>query len=179
MAAETGDLSKSSQLLDQVLKLQPGNPEATSRKADVDARAAALARKFSVSGTTVIGGKAAKGPTGFDLGGGGAVQRESSAQIRCTTTPASVEPGKAYSVSCSILNIGSKSFKLESVTVNESADGARSAGAGLAPRQDIAPQSSVVILQRSGTWGAKSQWSLDILAKTNKEESFRAIYSWR
>ena len=146
----------------------------------MDARLASLGRKFSVSATTVLGGKSAKkGPTGFDLGGGAVVQTEFSAQIRCTTTPTSIEAGTSYSVRCSILNIGTKAFRLESIATTETTDGAKSAGAGVAPRQDIAPQADAVIVERLGTWGAKSQWSLELVAKTSKDESFRVVYSWR
>lgn len=141
---------------------------------------ASLGRRFSVGATAVIGGKAAsKGPAGFDLGGGAVVKTDFSAQIRCTTTPTSIEAGMPYSVRCSILNIGAKAFKLENVAVNETLDGAKSAGAGSTPRPEIAPQSDAVILERSGTWNAKSQWSLELVAKTTKDESFRAVYSWR
>jgi hypothetical protein len=179
-AVTARDLSKASQLLDQVLALEPGNRDATARKAEVTTRLASLNRKFSVGATTVLGGKTAKaGPAGFDLGGGAVVKTDFSAQIRCTASPASLEVGMNYTVSCSILNIGTKGFKLESVTTNETVDGAKSAGAGTAPRQDIAPQSTGGILERSGSWGAKSQWSIEIVAKTTKDESFRAVYTWR
>lgn len=127
----------------------------------------------------MIGGKAAKGPSGFDLGGGGAVQTDLAAQIRCTTTPTSVEVGMRHSERCSILNIGTKAFRIESVVVNEAVDGAKSAGAGVAPRTDIAPQSDAVILERVGIWNARTQWSIELVVKTTKGESFRAAYSWR
>jgi hypothetical protein len=179
-AMSAKDLARANLLLDQVLKLEPGNTEATSRKAEVENRMGALNRRFSVGATTVLGGKTAgKGPTGFDLGGGGVVRTDFSAQIRCTTTPTSLEAGMPYTVHCSILNIGTKAFKIESITVNETLDGARSAGAGTTPRADIAPQSDAVILDKAGTWSGKSQWSLEIVAKTTKDESFRAVYSWR
>ena len=63
--------------------------------------------------------------------------------------------------------------------VNEALDGAKSAGAGVAPRTDIAPQSDAVILERVGVWNARTQWSIELVVKTTKGESFRAAYSWR
>jgi hypothetical protein len=36
-----------------------------------------------------------------------------------------------------------------------------------------------VIVERVGTWSAKSAWSLEVVAKTSKDESFRAVYNWR
>ncbi|HQZ18192.1 MAG TPA: hypothetical protein PLD86_15075 [Vicinamibacteria bacterium] len=173
------DLPRAAQLLGEVLKLEPGNSEAATRKAEVDARMAALAKKFVTGVTSVIGGKTAKGPSGFDLGGGGVVKTDFSAQIRCTTTPTSVDAGASYSIRCSILNIGAKAFKIEGITVNEVADGAKTAGAGVTPRGDIAPQADAVIVERVGTWSAKGSWSLEVIAKTTKDESFRAVYSWR
>ena len=172
------DLAKAASLYDQVLRIEPGNSEAGSRKAEVDARLASLNKKFAAGATTVLGGKTAKGPSGFDLGGGGVVKTDFSAQIRCTTTPTSVEAGMPYTVRCSILNIGTKPFKIDSVAVNETSDGAKTAGSGTSPRGDLAPQSDSVVFEKSGTWSAKS-WSLEIVAKTNKEESFRAVYNWR
>jgi len=166
-------------LLGEVLRIEPGNAEAATRKAEVDARMVSLGRKFATGVTSVIGGKTAKGPSGFDLGGGGVVKTDLSAQIRCTTTPTSVESGTSFSVRCSILNIGAKPFKIEGITVNEVVDGAKTAGAGVIPRQDIAPQSDAVIVERVGTWSARSNWSLEVIAKTTKDESFRAVYSWR
>lgn len=177
MAAK--DFPKATQALNEVLRLEPGNSEAAARKAEVDARMASLGKKFVTGATSVIGGKTAKGPSGFDLGGGGVVKTDFSAQIRCTTTPTAVDAGASFSIRCSILNIGTKSFKIESITVNEVADGAKTAGAGMTPRQDIAPQSDAVILERVGTWSAKSSWSLEVIAKTTKDESFRAVYNWR
>ncbi|MEO5761945.1 MAG: hypothetical protein ABIR28_06495 [Vicinamibacteria bacterium] len=174
------DLPRASQLLDQALRLEPGNGEATTRKAEVDSRIAALNRKFGVGATTVLGGKTAKkGPTGFDLGGGGIVQTDFSAQIRCSTTPASLENGMPYSVRCNILNIGTKAFRILSVAGNETLDGAKTSATGTAPGRDIAPQSDGVIFEKSGTWTAKSQWSLELVAKTTKDESFRAVFNWR
>ena len=178
-AVAARDYPKAVQALDTLLRLEPGNAEAAARKAEVEARVATLARKFSGGATTVIGGKTAKGPSGFDLGGGGVVKTDFSAQIRCTTTPTSVEAGMAYTVRCSILNIGTKAFKLESVSANETADGAKTAGAGSAPRTDLAPQANAVIFEKSGTWSAKSAWSVEVVAKTTKDESFRTVYNWR
>ena len=178
-AANARDLPKAQQLLAEARRAEPGNSEATARKAEVDDRVALLGKRFSTGATTVIGGKTAKGPSGFDLGGGGVVKTDFSAQIRCTTTPTSVEPGVQYTVRCSILNIGTKPFRLENVTVNETADGAKTPGAGTTPRGDLAPQSDSVILEKSGTWGAKSSWSLEVITKTTKDESFRAVYNWR
>ncbi|MEO8501977.1 MAG: hypothetical protein ABI565_13750 [Vicinamibacteria bacterium] len=179
-AVNAKELPRASQLYGEVLKLEPGNAEATARKAEVDARVAWLNRKFSVGATTVLGGKATgKGPSGFDLGGGAVVRTDFSAQIRCTTTPTAVEPGTSFSIRCSILNIGAKAFKLESITANEIADDAKSTSAGVTPRQDIAPQSDAVIVEKVGSWTARSKWSFEIVAKTTKDESFRAVYNWR
>ena len=178
-ASAARDYAKAVQVLDQLLKLEPGNAEAASRKAEAEAKMAAASRKFAVGGTSVIGGKAGKGPSGFDLGGGAVVKTDFSAQIRCTTTPAVVEVGTFYTVRCTILNIGAKAFKIESVAANEVTDGAKAAGSGTAPRQELAPQSDAVILEKSGAWSAKSQWSLEIVAKTTKDESFRAVVNWR
>jgi hypothetical protein len=178
-AVSAQDLARASQLFDQVLRLEPGNREAATEKAEVTARLASLNRKFAVGATTVLGGKTAKGPSGFDLGGGAVVQTDFSAQIRCTATPTSLEAGARVTVRCSILNIGTKAFKIDNVAVNETVDGAKSSWAGTAPRQDIAPQRDAVILERAGAWSAKSQWSMEIVAKTSKDESFRAVYSWR
>ena len=179
-AVAAKDLARASQLYSEVLRLEPGNAEVTARKAEVDTRVALLNRKLSVGATTVLGGKTSgKGPAGFDLGGGAVARTDFSAQIRCTTTPTNVEPEASYSIRCSILNIGTKPFKIESITANETADGAKNTSAGVTPRQDIAPQSDAVILEKVGSWTAKSQWSLEIVAKSTKDESFRAVYNWR
>ena len=173
------DLPRASQLFGEVLKHEPANAEATARKAEVDGRIVLLGRKFVTGATSVIGGKTAKGPSGFDLGGGGVVKTDFSAKILCTTTPTSVEPGTSFSIRCSILNIGAKPFKIEAITANEVADGAKNAGAGVTPRAEIGPQADAVIVERVGAWSAKASWSLEIVAKTTKDESFRAVYNWR
>ena len=69
-AMNAKDLPKAAQLLGEVLKVEPGNAEASTRKAEVDSRMASLAKKFVTGATSVIGGKTAKGPSGFDLGEG-------------------------------------------------------------------------------------------------------------
>lgn len=178
-ALATGDLVKAAQLLDQAARLEPGNAEIGARKAEIDARLAILARRFSPGATTTLGGRSTKGPSGFDLGGGTATRTDYAAQIRCGVTPASVEPGLPYTARCSIVNIGQKAFRLESITATEAADGARSAFAGTAPPRDLAPQGEAMILEKTGTWSARSQWSLEVVAKTNREESFKVAHTWR
>lgn len=173
------DLAKAGQLLDQAQRLEPGNTEVTARRAEVEGRLAILGRRFSPGATNVTGAKQTKGPSGFDLGGGGAVKTDFAAQIRCGVTPASVEPGLPYNVRCSIVNVGQKSFRLESVSVSESADGARATFSGTPPPRDIAPQGEAMIVDRNGTWSAKSQWSLEVNAKTTKAEGFVVAHSWR
>lgn len=163
-AAAAGDVAKAGQLLNQAAQLEPGNAEVAARKAEIDARLAILARMFTPGTTTVSG---AKGKT------------ELVAQIRCGVTPASVEPGQAYTVRCSIVNVGQKPFRLESVNATEIADGVRLAFAGTTPPQDLAPQGEAMVLEKAGTWSARTQWSLDLTAKTSKAESFVVNHSWR
>ena len=45
--------------------------------------------------------------------------------------------------------------------------------------QVVAAKADAVIVERVGTWSAKGSWSLEVIAKTTKDESFRAVYSWR
>ena len=179
-AVAAKDLARAGQLFDQALKADPGNSAATAGKAEVTARLAVLGRKFSMGATNTLGGKAAKGPTGFDLGGGGAVKADISGQIRCTMAPASVEPGTRYTLQCSLLNIGAKGFKVEGVTGTENVDNTpRGAAAGSVPKQEVAPRAEAVIFETSGSWTANTSWRFEILVKTNKDESFRAAYNWR
>jgi hypothetical protein len=179
-AVAAKDFAKAGQLFDQALKADPGNSAATAGKAEVTARLAALGRKFSMGATNTLGGKVAKGPTGFDLGGGGAVKADISGQVRCTMAPASVESGTRYTVQCSLLNIGAKGFKITAVTGTETVDNApKGAASGTVPKQDLAPRAEAVIFETSGSWSANAAWRLEILVKTNKDESFRAAYNWR
>lgn len=176
------DLAKAADLFDQALKAEPTNSAAIAGKAEVAARLAALNRKFSMAATTTIGGKATKGPTGFDLGGSAAVTADHSGQIRCTTTPAAVEPGVKFTLKCSLLNIGAKGFKITEVTGSETVDNAARGsgpGEGSLPKQVLAPRAEVVIFEKSGAWSASNSWRLEILVKTNEDESFRSAYSWR
>lgn len=170
--AAAGDVARAGQLLAQAAQLEPGNTDVAARRAELDARLAILGKMFSPGPTTLVAGRATRGVEP-------SAKADLAAQIRCGVTPASVEPGTAYTVRCSIVNIGQKPFRLESVTATEAADDVRSEIAGTAPPQDLAPQGEAMILEKAGTWAAKSQWSLDVTAKTGKAESFVVNHSWR
>lgn len=171
-AAATGEVAKAGQLLAQAAQMEPANADVAARRAEIDARLAILAKMFSPGPTTFVAGRTTRV---IDP----AAKTDLAAQIRCGVTPASIEPGVAYTVRCSIVNIGQKPFRLESVTATETADGARSEISGTAPPQDLAPQGEAMILEKAGAWAAKSQWSLDVTAKTGRAESFVVNHSWR
>lgn len=171
-AAAAGDVGKAGQLLAQAAQLEPGNADVAARRAEIGARLAVLAKMFSPGPTTIVAGRATRGVEP-------SAKADLAAQIRCGVTPASVEPGAPYTVRCSIVNIGQKPFRLESVTATEVADDARSEIAGTAPPQDLAPQGEAMILEKTGTWAARSSWSLDVTAKTRTAESFVVNHSWR
>lgn len=167
-----GDVAKAGQLLSQAAQLDPANAEVAARKAEIDARLVILARMFSPGATTLVGARPARGANP-------AAKADLSAQIRCGVTPASIEPGMPYTVRCSIVNVGQKPFRIESVGATEVADGVRLGFAGTTPPQDLPPQGEAMVLEKAGTWSARTEWSLDLTAKTTKAESFVVSHSWR
>jgi hypothetical protein len=168
-----GDVAKAGQLLSQAAQLDPANAEVAARKAEIDARLVILARMFSPGATTLVGARPARGADP-------AAKADLAAQIRCGVTPASVEPGVPYTVRCSIVNVGQKPFRIESVGGAEvcrrraprirghrAAAGAGAPGGGDGAREG----GRLVGAVASGLW--------TLTAKTTKAESFVVSHSWR
>jgi hypothetical protein len=174
------DWAQAQRAADEVLRVEPGNAEAGARRPDIAARLAARSRGFSTSSTSVTGARASgRGPAGFDVGGATVAQSDYMGQIACAAAPVRVDMGEAYSVDCSLQNTGKKSFKVESVQIVETVDGARRNAAGLAPRGDIAVQQRVGVAEVRGTWSASRDYRLEVTVRTDKNTSFSASVSWR
>lgn len=174
------DWPRAQRAVDEVLRLEPANAEAATRKAEIAARVAARAKAFSTGATQVQGARpAGRGPAGFDVGGATVAQSDYMGQIQCATAPARVEEGDQYSVQCTLLNTGKRSFKIESIQAIEIADGARRTIPLQAPRGDLGPQERLPIAQHAAAWTAQREYRLEITVRTDKNTSFSATVNWR
>jgi hypothetical protein len=174
------DWPRAQRAVDEILRLEPGNAEAGTRKTEIAARIAARNRAFSTGATQVQGARpAGRGPAGFDVGGATVAQSDYMGQIQCATTPARVEEGDQYSIQCTLLNTGKRSYKVESVQVIEIVDGARRTIPIQSSRRDLEPQERTPIAQHGAAWTAQREYRFEVTVRTDKNTSFSASVGWR
>jgi hypothetical protein len=168
--------------LDEALRLDPGNAQATSARAAAVRQRDAGRRRF-VSGRTVVQTeKAQKGITGFDSGDV-ALQKAPDFQgrIEFEMSPASgIQPGDPWTLRVFVVNEGKKAIRVQGLSVATSVNGTGS-GAPVAPRaREIAPQARVLLGETSGNWSeGTTAWSTEATVTANRGDSLRNTITWR
>jgi hypothetical protein len=166
-----------------VLRLEPGNSQATANRA----RAVALgdlARRSFVTGRTRIRGKARAGGglAGFDTGDADLREApEVQGRIEFQMTPPSgVAPGDAWTLQVFLQNEGGKNIDIQDISATTRVNGSGS-GRPVTPRTRRVPsRQRVLVGELSGTWAdGTSSWSTLLTITTNKGESLRASVTWR
>lgn len=166
--------------LDEILKNEPGNAEATAAKTQVAMHIAMRNRSFTVTTTSITGAKTTtKGPAGFDVGGATVAQTDYSAQISCAVNPARVDTGESYSLECNVQNTGKKGFKIESVQIAEVVDGGRKPAPTSGAKSELGVQQRATIGQQRGSWSATRDYRVEVTVATDKGVSFSATLNWK
>jgi hypothetical protein len=169
--------------LDEALRLDPGNAQARSARANAVARRDMAKRRFVSGRTRVQTEKAdAGGLAGFDTGGAD-LRKAPDFQGRIDfemSPPSGVEAGDAWTLQIFVVNEGKKPIRVQGVTVTTKLNGS-GAGAPVAPQaSQIAPQQRALLGQTAGTWAeGTTAWSTEVTVTANKGDSLRATVTWR
>jgi hypothetical protein len=180
-AATAQNHEQAASLFDEALKLDPGNPRATSgRQAALAARDAA--RRSFVAGRTVVRTEKAAGGglAGFDSSGVN-VQKAPDFQgrIEFAMSPARIRSGEPYSLRTFVVNEGKKPIKISGLTVTTSVNGNKAGGPANPLARDIEPQQRALVDERTGTWpDGVTAWSTEVTV-TAKGDSLRNQLTWK
>jgi serine/threonine-protein kinase len=183
---------------DRVLALDPANAAAqTGRQAAIGAksmaeaaasgpRAGGAVRSF-VPGKTEAKGAEQGGLVGFEDSAGVTVKKGTQAaelpgQIVFDASPAAPRPGERYRVSVFLSNEGQQAIQLASMTVATVLDGRRQSGPVPLTVTTVAPGQRTPVYSTPGeqVWKETTQsWTMEIVLKTAKGETYRNTLSWK
>lgn len=166
---------------EEVLKLDPQNPRATEGRSTAQNAAFSLRRSFVAGKTTVKSEKAAKGPAGFDTEDVSVAKGlDYSGRIDFEASPRNVKPGDSYNVLVYLTNDGKKSFKVGTVSVTTTVNGAKSGGATPSKARELEPQQRVLMTELPGTWQASTTgWSLEVVVSSARGDTLRNVLTWK
>jgi FHA domain len=169
-------------LYDQASKLDPTNAKASAGKASAQAIAASLKKSFVAGKTVVRSGKAAKqGPAGFDTDDVKLAQApDYSGRIEFEISPAHVKGGDSYTVHVFVTNDGKKSFKIGSVSLTATANGAKTGGPATSAVKEVQPQQRAALADSGGVWTeGTTSWNLEVNIVSDHGDTFRNQLTWR
>jgi serine/threonine-protein kinase len=183
---------------DQVLALDPANQAAqTGKQAAVGAKSVAEAaasgprpggavRSF-VSGRTEAKGTEQGGLVGFEDSAGVEVKRGTAAaelpgKIVFEATPPAPKPGERFRVSVFVANEGSQAIPLATMQITTTTDGKPQRGSVPPATTTVAPGQRALVYQTPGEmlWREGTQsWTMEIVLKTTKGETYRNTLAWK
>jgi len=182
---------------DQVLALDPGNTAAgNGRQAAIGAKAIADAaasgprggggRTF-VAGRTEAKGNEQGGLVGFEDSAGVEVKKGTQAaelpgKIIYEASPPAPKPGERFKVNVFLSNEGQQAIQLATMTVATVLDGKRQSGFVPLSVTTVAPGQRAPVYQTPGdqVWKEGTQsWTMEIVLKTTKGETYRNTLSWK
>jgi tRNA A-37 threonylcarbamoyl transferase component Bud32/tetratricopeptide (TPR) repeat protein len=182
---------------DQALALDPANATAAQgRQAAIGAKAIADAASSGPrpgSGRTFVAGRTeAKGTeqgglVGFEDSAGVTVKKGTQAaelpgKIVFEASPAAPKPGERFKVSVFLSNEGSQAIQLATMTVATVLDGKRQSGPVPLSVTTVAPGQRAPVFQTPGeqVWREGTQsWTMEIVLRTAKGETYRNALSWK
>jgi hypothetical protein len=167
---------------EDALRLDPQNAPALAGRASATVARTHARRTFVAGRTAVQTEKAGRGGlAGFDSSNV-SLQKAPDFQGRIdfVMTPASVQPGDAWSLKVYVVNEGKKAIKISALSVSTVINGARSGGGGAARTRDIAPQQRGLVEELSGTWpSGVTSWSTEVKVVAGKGDTLQNELTWR
>ena len=180
-AAAARNYDGAAQFYEEVLKLEPQNPQAMEGRSTAQAAALSLKKTFVAGKTTVRSEKAAKGPAGFDTEDVSVAKApDYSGRIEFEANPRNVKPGDNYTILVYLMNDGKKGFKLGTTSVTTAVNGAKSGGSIQTKVKDIDPQQRLLLAEMPGVWqGSTTSWSIEVLVASSRGDTFRNLLTWK
>jgi serine/threonine protein kinase len=199
-ALQNQDYSGAIAMYQQVIALEPSNTRALNGKStSVQAQALQQAAKagglLSQPGKSFTQGKtiaqsaetgASTDPPGFASGSGIVVGSGSQAaalpgKILFDVQPKQVKAGDKYTVSIFLLNEGTAPIEIGSLTVTTTVNGLNSGGAVQSQVKAVAPHDKATLLfLPNNLWKEETvSWSMDVVVRTVRGESYRNQVTWR
>jgi hypothetical protein len=197
-AAERKQYEAAIAAYNRVLELDPGNQVAAIGKsnaltAKTVAEAAAsgprpggVVRTF-VAGRTEAKGNEQGGLVGFEDSAGVEVKKGTQAaelpgKIIYEASPPAPKPGERFKVNVFLSNEGQQAIQLATMTVATVLDGKRQSGPVPLSVTTVAPGQRAPVYQTPGdqVWKEGTQsWTMEIVLKTTKGETYRNTLSWK
>jgi hypothetical protein len=141
-----------------------------------------MKKTFVAGRTSVQSGKAGKGNmAGFDtedvsLG----KAPDYSGRIEFEVSPRNVKPGDSYTARVFLTNDGKKSFKIGTLNVTTTANGAKSGGPVASTVKEVQPQQRVALQEVTGVWQeGTTSWSLEVAVVSDHGDTFKNTVVWR
>jgi FHA domain len=170
--------------LDDALRLQPGNAQATSLRADAVRRRDFARRKFVAGRTVVLTEKAQKEDAlaGFDTGDADLRKApDFQGHIEFEMSPASgLEPGVPWTLRVFVVNEGKKAIRIQGLNVGTAVNGTTTGGSAAPKARDIQPQQRALVGEVTGSWqDGTTSWSTEVAITANKGDSLKSTITWR
>jgi tetratricopeptide (TPR) repeat protein/tRNA A-37 threonylcarbamoyl transferase component Bud32 len=187
-------------LFDSALGLDPQNQRAILGKSSaVQARALAqaaagagakppAAKNFVLGKTSASAPEAGFGnlPPGFEESAGVAVKKGTQAaelpgKIGIDVEPESVKPGDSYAVKITLLNEGNAPIQINEMLVTTTTNGRKVSGPLPPQVRDVAPGQRGLLASLAGNvWKEDTQsWTLEVVVRTSRGETYRNSVTWR
>jgi serine/threonine-protein kinase len=181
---------------EQALAIDPGNTAAVQgRQAAIGAKAIADAAasgprpggKSFVAGRTEAKGSEQGGLVGFEDSAGVEVKKGTQAadlpgKVVFDAVPPAPKPGERFRVSVFLSNEGSQAIQLATMQITTTTDGRPQRGAVPPATTTVAPGQRGLVFQTPGEmlWREGTQsWTMEIVLKTTKGETYRNTLSWK
>jgi hypothetical protein len=140
-----------------------------------------------VPGRTEAKGTEQGGLVGFEDSAGVDVKKGTQAaelpgKIVFEASPAAPKPGERFKVSVFLSNEGSQAIQLATMTVATILDGKRQSGSVPLSVTTVAPGQRAPVFQTPGdqVWKEGTQsWTMEIVLRTAKGETYRNALSWK
>ncbi len=188
-------------LFDSALGVDPQNQRAIMGKSSaVQARALSQAaaaggagrpaagKSFVVGKTSAAAAESGLGnlPPGFEESAGVAVKKGTQAaelpgKIGIDIEPEAVKPLDTYTVKISLLNEGNAPIQVKEMLVTTTTNGRKVSGAVPPQVRDVAPgQRGLLVSLAGNVWKEDTQsWSMEVVVRTGRGETYKNSVSWR
>jgi serine/threonine-protein kinase len=189
-------------LYDEALKLDPTNQRATLGKTSaVAARAVAQAaaagaaagatkpagKAFAVGKTVAQGAEKTGGsvPAGFEESAGvtaksGTAAADLPGRLTFDVEPDAVKPGEKYTVKVQLQNEGDAPIQIRDMIVTTTVNGRRAQGPVQPLTKDVAPRQRAMLIALPDFWKEDtSSWSMEVLVRTVRGESYKNRVDWK